>query len=78
MNAADIKAKVQSLPELPVVQASNMLTAQGYVPTVSERAAIKARADFFKEMEMPTRVSVKVVDFSGQQIGSLEFFGKGC
>jgi hypothetical protein len=72
--ATEITTRVGNLPTLPVVTALNMLHAQGWKPSADERAAIKARADFFESMEMDRSVHVKVVDvYTNARIGSLIF-----
>lgn len=73
MNATELVTRANTLPELPVVIARDMITAQGYTPTVAERAAIVARADFFGSMGLSRGVTVKVNDFHGAHIGNLEF-----
>lgn len=57
--------------QLPVVTALDMLHAQGYVPTETERAAIDAVLAAVAELGADRRVSLKVVDFHGHTIGSL-------
>ncbi|MGZ0151899.1 hypothetical protein ACXJJ3_32915 [Kribbella sp. WER1] len=73
MNATEIRAAIAALPELPIVYADNMLYAQGWVPTAAERAAITARAEFFKAVGMPATARVEVQHFLGEVIGHLEF-----
>lgn len=58
---------------LPVVSAKDMLRAQGYSPTADERAAIVALADEFEAQGLSRKVAIKVCDFEGARIGSLEF-----
>lgn len=64
---------LDAVQALPIVLASDMIRAQGYVPTADERAVIVALADLFEGMGLSRRVSVKVCDFDGVRIGSLEF-----
>ena len=71
MNTTTARELAQNLP---IVTANTMLQAQGYRPTPSERAAIKAMSDWFVSHDMGARVSIKVVDFDGHRVGSLTFF----
>jgi hypothetical protein len=60
MNTDEILAAVRALPELPTVYAKSMLQSQGWSPTAKERAAINARREFFRLLEMPEGVHVDV------------------
>lgn len=76
MNASEIVTRVEKLPTLPVVIAKDMMFAQGWKPTDSERAAINARADFFQDMGMTRDVHIRVEDvYTGAKIGELIFRG---
>lgn len=76
MNATEIVKRVDSLPELPQILARDMYVAQGWKPSTEERAAIKARADFFEEMGMSRDVHIRVVDVYNPKckIGELIFW----
>lgn len=74
MNASEIHAEVEVLPTLPEVMAIDMLRAQGWRPSQQERAAIKARADFFQKMGLDRSVNIRVVDvYTGVKIGTLVY-----
>jgi pantothenate kinase type III len=74
MTNAEIIAKVDTLPKLPVIMAKDMLFAQGWKASESERAAIRARADFYEEMGLDRSVNLRVVDvYTGAKIGHLVF-----
>lgn len=76
MTAEEILATHANLPALPVVTAPDMLRAQGYSPSKDDRAAIKARADWFEALDMPREVGILVVDiYTGSPIGHLIFKG---
>ncbi|WP_336628484.1 MULTISPECIES: hypothetical protein [unclassified Microbacterium] len=68
--AATILDLTRALPE---VVAGSMIYAQGYVPTRDEHAAIVALADAFEALGLSRRVRVRVHDFQGARIGSLDF-----
>ena len=69
-----IRETVKSLPELPIVYAASMLIAQGWEPSQSEQAAITARQDFFRSLELPATVSIPVRDtYTNTLIGHLTF-----
>jgi len=60
MNTDEILAAVRALPELPTVHAKSMLQSQSWTPTAEQRAAIDARREFFRSLEMPEAVNVQV------------------
>lgn len=74
MNAQTIAGQVKNLPALPTVMATGMLAAQGFKPSTEERAAIRARADFFESLGMTREVNIPVVDtYTSARIGTLVF-----
>lgn len=66
---------LSSLPALPVVQAQDMLHAQGYQPSSSESAVIRSYGDVFESLGVSRSVSLQVRDFHGSHIGFLSFSG---
>lgn len=73
MNASEIHAKVAALPALPVVFAQSMLVAQSFKLTGTDREAVKARCDFFRELDLPAFVTLTVKDVRGAILGSLTY-----
>ncbi len=70
----DTATRARNLPTLPVVRSLDMLRAQAWTPTATERAAIAARADFFASEGMGREVRIRVEDvYTGAAIGYLIF-----
>lgn len=62
MNALETHRKVKALPALPTVLAKDMMFAQGWAPSDSELAAIRARADFYEALGLSREVHIRVGD----------------
>jgi hypothetical protein len=64
-------------PELPVIYAPSVLSAQGWRPTAADRAAITARADWMRELtgrtdRFPVTIMIKDT-YGGANIGTVTF-----
>lgn len=75
MTDIEIIEALKALPKLPVVLARDMMFAQGWTPSDSERELINAKADLFEKLEMSRSVHIRVMDVYNptHQIGELIF-----